>query len=338
MKTDRTIRLVTETEKEAWNKVVNHPLQSWQWGDFRKEMGVDVVRLGLYERNKLLQGYQLTFHKLPFTSFSIGYFPKGPAPTSEMLHALTQIGREKKALYIQLEPDVTTEEPLDISEYPGLTNGHRPLFTKFTFILDLTKSENELLEAMHSKTRYNIRLAERKGVIVKEDDSDAAFEAYQRLSMETTHRQGFYAHNRKYHKTMWKILNKAGIAKLFTASYSGEILSAWIIFVWKNTIYYPYGASSRSHREVMAPNLLLWEAARWAKSQGYYYFDLWGAIGPKPDENDPWYGFHRFKERYNPELIEFIGTYDLVIHPILYRIFITVDFLRWFILKMKAHH
>lgn len=337
MKTDRTIQLVNQIDPKKWDSLINHPLQSWAWGEFRKSMGVKVVRIGVFENKKLVDGWQLTFHSVAHLPFTIGYFPKGPAPTKEMLETLARFGRQQKSISIQLEPDITSAEPVALTSFPGLKRAHHPLFTNYTFVLNLTKSENELLAAMHPKTRYNIRLAQRKGVVVKEDSSEAAFSAYLALSAETTQRQGFYAHNQTYHRHMWKTLHEAGIAKLFTASFDGKIITAWIIFCWKNTVYYPYGASSRSHREVMAPNLMLWEIATWAKKQGYFYFDLWGAMGPNPDTNDPWYGFHRFKEGYAPELVEFIGSFDLIIHPSWYRLYTAADSLRWVFLKLKTH-
>lgn len=337
MKLDRTIQLITQIDPKMWDARVNHPLQSWAWGEFRKSMGIDVVRLGVYEHKKLIDGWQVTFHKIPHMPYTIGYFPKGPAPTKEMMEQLLKVCREHNVIFLQLEPNITVDEPVPLTSFPSLQHAHRPLFTNYTFVLDLTTSEDELLKSMHNKTRYNIRLAQKKGVVVREDSSDAAFAAYLALSEETTHRQGFYAHNRTYHQHMWKILHEAGIAKLFTASYDGEIVTAWIIFCWKDTIYYPYGASSRSHREVMAPNLMLWEIAQWAKKQGYFYFDLWGAMGPSPDTNDPWYGFHRFKEGYAPQLVEFIGSFDLVIRPTLYRLYTSADSLRWAFLKLKTY-
>ncbi len=337
MKTDRTIRLVNETDKTQWDKVVQHPLQTWEWGEFRKAMGVDVMRLGVFEHNNLIEGWQISFHKVPLSPYYIGYFPKGPMPTQEMLGELKKLGMKKRAIYIQLEPDVSAEESFATDIGKLLRKSHRPLFTKYTFVLDLSKSEDELLKAMHPKTRYNIRVAERHGVTVAEDNSDKAFSSYLQLSEETTRRQGFYAHNVTYHKTMWKILHKSGIARLFTAMYQNKILSAWILFFWKDMVYYPYGASSRDHREVMAPNLLLWKIAQLAKKEGYYYFDLWGAMGLHPDTRDPWYGFHRFKEGYNPTLVEFAGSYDLIIHPVQYTFFALADSLRWKFLKAKTH-
>lgn len=295
---------------------MSHPLQSPAWGQFRRAMGIDVAQL---------KEWQLTFHRIPHTSWTIGYFPKGPIPTKQMTDDLITLGKEKKAIFIQLEPDAT-------SGSLSLKKSHHPLFTKYTFILDLTKSEENLMERMHSKTRYNIRVAQKHRVSVQEDNSPEAFTAYLHLSEETIKRQRFFAHNRTYHQTMWNILYKAGIAHLFTATHQDQILAAWIVFVWGDTIYYPYGASSREHREVMAPNLLLWEIARWAKTKKIKYFDLWGAIGPNPDPKDPWYGFHRFKEGFGPHLVEFVGSYDLIINPLLYRIYTIADTIRWTIL------
>ncbi|MFZ5845531.1 MAG: lipid II:glycine glycyltransferase FemX [Patescibacteria group bacterium] len=328
MKTDTIIRLAQSQDRLAWDKLARHPLQSWAWGEFRASMGLDVVRLST--------GGQLTFHKLPYLPWTVGYFPKGPMPTKAMLETLETLGKQKNAIFIQLEPNVTKLSAISY-QLSALKPSYRPLFPKHTFLLDLTKSEDELLHAMQPKTRYNIRLAQKHGVVIKEDNSPSAFAEYLRLSQETTGRQRFYAHDEEYHRRMWEVMHKAGIAHLFTAAYQGSTLAAWIIFAWQDTLYYPYGASSRINREVMAPNLLLWKIALWGKTQGYKYFDLWGALGPDPDPNDPWFGFHRFKQGYNPKLVEFIGSYDLVINPPLYELYKIADRLRWSILKILAH-
>lgn len=306
----------------------SHPLQSAAWAEFRRSMGIDVAQIG---------DTFISFHRIPHTPWTIGYIPKGPLPTQTMLNKLSTIGHEKRAIFIQLEPmSIATQKAMQKIQTLPLRASAHPLFTKYTFLLDLTKTEEELLAAMHSKTRYNIRVAQKHGVTIKKDNSDEAFAAYLRLSEETTKRQGFYAHNTTYHTTMWKVLKAARIAQLFTASYKGEILAAWVMFVYHDTIYYPYGASSRNHREVMAPNLLLWEIIRWAKSQNLRFLDLWGAIGPNPDPNDPWYGFHRFKEGVKPDLVQYVGSYDFVIHPWLYPLYVIADKLRWFFLRKKA--
>lgn len=329
-----TVRLAHESDKQAWNKTVQHPLQTWEWGEFRKQMGIDVVRIIIEEKNNPIQCYQITFHPIPKTPYTVGYFPKGPYPDERMEHELRKIGKEKNALFIQLEPNTYIEE-MPPSKHLSLKPAHHPLFTKYSFIVDLTQSEEMILKCMHPKTRYNIRVAQKHGVKVQEDNSDAAFQEYLRLSKATTDRQGFYAHNNRYHETLWNIFRKAGIAHLWTATYNGETLVAWIIFCWKNYLYYPYGASSRNHREVMAPNLILWELIRWGKEHKFEHFDLWGSLGPNPDIHDPWYGFHRFKEGYHPNLVEFVGSYDLVIQPMLYNLYCFADTIRWAILTFK---
>lgn len=294
--------------------MIVHPLQTPAWEEFRKTMGVDTVRT---------HGWLLTFHRIPYTPWTIGYFPKGPAPTRAMELELTKLGRQKHAIFIQLEPNA---QEISLKLPPA----HHPLFTKYTFILDLTKSEEELLKAMHPKTRYNIKVAQKHGVVISENNN--AFEIYMALTKETTTRQGFYAHNETYHRTMWNIMHSAGIAHLFTASYQGEVISAWIVFVLGSTVYYPYGSSSRLHREAMAPTLMLWEIVRWAKKKGLKKFDLWGAMGPNPDTNDPWYGFHRFKQGFSPRLTALAGSFDLIINKPLYILYTMADRIRWRIL------
>ena len=308
-----------------------HPLQSIEWGKFREKTGVKVVRI-----NDL----QLTIHPIPHTKYTIGYLPRGPLPTKEIIHKLKQIGKSENCILIQLEPNIIdTEGSKAEIKNLGLISAAHPLLTKYTFILDLTKSEEELLKNMHPKTRYNIRVAEKKGVKITEDNSNKSFEAYLKLTKETTTRQKFYAHSENYHRLMWESLktqNPEGLtARLFTAIYNNEILVAWIVFVLGDTLYYPYGASSSNYREVMASNLMMWEVIKFGKKLGLKQFDMWGAMGPNPDTKDPWYGFHRFKEGYGGKLTEFIGSFDLVINRKMYIAYQIVDKLRWAILGFK---
>lgn len=339
-KIDRVIRLAQKTDQQAWDRVAGHPLQSWAWGQFRESTGLKVVRLVVSQGGQITSAWQLTFHPVPLLPLTIGYFPRGPFPATEMVNELRKIGKQQRAIFIQLEPNISKSSNLITADLNLLRPSHHPLFTKFTFVLDLTKPEEQLIKEMHHKTRYNIRLAQKYKVEVKEDNSDQAFHAYLRLTSQTIARQGFYAHSLFYHQKMWEVMHKARIARLWTATYQKQILAAWIIFVWKDTVYYPYGASSREHKEVMAPNLLLWEIVRWAKSEGFKFFDLWGALGPPPvgghDPHDPWYGFNRFKQGYAPQLIELIGSYDLIINPLVYKLYAVSDTIRWIILKLKS--
>lgn len=309
------------------NKKATHPLQSFEWGGFREKTGVKVVRT---------DSFQLSLHKVPHTSFNIGYLPKGDMPTKEIFEKLKEIGKRENCIFIQIEPNVESSENL-ISKIKGLglTSAAHPLFTKYNFVLNITKNEEELLKNMHPKTRYNIRVAQKHGAEVMEDNSDSAFENYLKLTWETTKRQGFYAHSKKYHRLMWSSL-KGSMAHLFLAKYKGRVLTSWIVFVFKDTLYYPYGASSSEHREVMASNLMMWEVIKWGKEKGLKKFDMWGALGPNPDKNDPWYGFHRFKEGYGGRLVEYVGSFDLVIKPLWYEVYKIADKIRWLLLRRSV--
>jgi len=320
--------IVTHGKKRdntAMSKSAIHPLQTKSWATFRKAMGIDMEEI---------DSSFISFHHIPLTPWRIGYMPKGPMPTETILEHLVKLGVQKHAIFIQIEPNVEKSNESRIEDFKSLRPSHHPLFTKYTFIIDLTKTEEQLLKELHPKTRYNIKVAEKHNVNIQEDNSDEAFETYLKLEKETTDRQGFYAHNETYHRTMWEIMKKSDIAHLFTATYQGDTLAAWIIFINDNVMYYPYGASSRTSREVMAPNLLLWELIKWGKAHDIRAFDLWGAIGPNPDPKDPWYGFHRFKTGYNPKLVEYVGSYDLVIQPVLYKFYCFADTIRWSILKL----
>jgi lipid II:glycine glycyltransferase (peptidoglycan interpeptide bridge formation enzyme) len=260
-----------------------------------------------------------------------------------MISALKKIGQLEKCIFIQLEPNAISSENLKLKiENLGLLPATHPLFTKYTFVLDLTKSEEDLLKNMHPKTRYNIKVALKHGVKIAQDHSDRAFENYLKLTEETTKRQRFYAHTEKYHKLMWETLRSEKIdtnrltAHLFLAEYNEEVLASWILFTYKDTLYYPYGASSVLHKETMASNLMMWEAIRFGKKLGLKKFDMWGALSNNnPDKNDPWYGFHRFKEGYGPEHVEFLGSFDLVINPALYTAYKILDKIRWLLLRIK---
>jgi lipid II:glycine glycyltransferase (peptidoglycan interpeptide bridge formation enzyme) len=332
-------------EKKIFNALTHHPLQSYEWGEFRQKTHTKVIRKGFFDKDQLRDGFQLTIHPIPHTSFTIGYLPKGSLPDGKLLEELMILGKKEKCIFIQLEPNV---EKKDSDELPflkktsfPLTYSFHPLFTKFTFILNLEPSEEELMKHMHPKTRYNIKVAQKHEVTIVEDNSDEAFEKYWKLTQETTLRQNFFAHTKQYHKLQWETLNISQqknndlTSHLFLAKYQSKILAAWIVFVFQDTLYYPYGASSTLHRDVMASNLMMWEVIRFGKKKGLKKFDMWGAMSDTPDTTDPWYGFHRFKQGYGARHTEFIGSFDLVINQFAYQLYKVADKTRWALLKFK---
>lgn len=333
-----TVKEIGEKERKEINRVARHPLQSYEWGEMRKSKRVEVLRLGEYEGKKLKEVYQITLHQMPGLPWKIGYCPKSAIPGKKVAKEVEKLARERGVIMVKFEPNVRAEEGEDdLKKWQEEFRVRRgePLFTRYTFWLNLKSNEEELMAGMKSKTRYNVRLAKRKGVEVKEDSSNEGFEDYWRLMKETTERQGFYAHDKNYHEKVWQMMNKSGQAHLFKAEKGGEVLTCWMVFVLNGVIYYPYGASSRKHRELMANNLMMWEVIRFGKKKGCRLFDMWGSLGPEPDKKDPWYGFHRFKEGYGGELVEFVGSWDLVINPLAYWIYRAGNKLRWVWLRLK---
>ncbi len=337
---------ITKAQKSDYNAVVSHPLQSYEWGEFREKTGVRVIRRGFVRAGKIVDGFTVTIHKVPKTNFTIGYLPKGNNPTKEVILELQKIGKENKCIFVQLEPNIKASE--NNFNMAHLRPSFHPLFTKFTFILDISKREEELLKSFHPKTRYNIKVAKKHNVKVEIENSESAFKKYLQLTKETTTRQRFFAHTPTYHTKMWETLgNKKTIdtnslsAHLLRAIYkteagNEETLASWILFVFKDYLYYPYGASSSKYRNVMASNLIMWEAIRFGKKLGLKYFDMWGALGGEPNTKDPWYGFHKFKEGYGATHTEFVGSFDLVINPVLYQLYKVADKTRWAYLRART--
>ncbi|HMS22311.1 MAG TPA: peptidoglycan bridge formation glycyltransferase FemA/FemB family protein [Candidatus Levybacteria bacterium] len=340
---------ITNNYKEEYNKAVTHPLQSYEWGEFRKSTGVKIVRRGeIGEKKNITNCYTMTIHKIPKLPYTIGYLPKGNLPNTKLLADIAEQAKKHNCIYIQLEPNITASagtfeiEQLILNENIPLKYSFRPLFTKYSFVLDLTPGEESLLSGMHPKTRYNIKIALKHNVEIKEDNSEKGFLSFLKLYEETTTRQKFYAHTRSYHRKLWEELSKKTSAlsyHLFHASVNVDetekILTSWVLFSFHDTLYYPYGASSREHREMMANNLIMWEAIRFGKKEKLKKFDMWGALNPDPNTKDPWYGFHKFKQGYGATLTEYVGSYDLIINPVMYEFIKVADKVRWSLLSLK---
>ncbi|HEY5601319.1 MAG TPA: peptidoglycan bridge formation glycyltransferase FemA/FemB family protein [Patescibacteria group bacterium] len=325
------VRILTQSDKNQYDKVANHIIQSWEWGEFRQNEGKKVVRIGEFKDKKLISVCQITFHKIPKTNFSIGYAPKTKELSGQFLDFLKVQATKEKAVFIKFEPDLI-EVPKSFS---NLKKSSKTIFAPNTFLLDLTKNDQDLLSNMHQKTRYNINLAARKGIVVEEKNDLKSFETFLKLQRETANRQGFYIHPDSYYKLLWRILKPKGMVHLLVARYKKTPLVTWILFRFKDMIYYPYGGSSLEYKNLMAPNLIAWESILFGKKIGCKMFDFWGALNESPDPKDPWYGFHRFKAGYGGKLVTYIGAYDLVISPLLYDLFVLGDKLRWLILRVK---
>lgn len=293
-----------------------HPMQTWEWGEARRQMGVQV--------EKFVDGdsiFQLTIHPIPYTPYKIGYLPRSVLPTEKVLRELRSFGDKNGLLFVKIEPYVPYDENFTLQDVSiKLVQSPHPLFPEWTQILDVTPNEAELLKSFKPKTRYNIRLAEKKGVQIKEMNTDEGFDIFSKLYFETCKRQNYRGHTKAYHHAIWSNLTD-GHATILIAWLNNQPLAAYELLNFKNTFYYLYGGSSIEQKNVMAPNLLMWESIRLAQKKGAVRFDMWGSLPPHYDPNHPWAGFTRFKEGYNTTFTHLTPSMDLVIHKALYPIY-----------------
>ncbi|MFC1653411.1 lipid II:glycine glycyltransferase FemX [Patescibacteria group bacterium] len=323
--------------QENFNAGAPHPVQSFAWGEFRKSKGVVVERF--MEGKK---SFTILFHNLPMTNKTIGVLTQSHMPTKKTLSTLKKLSLKNNAIFTKIEPYVyslaSDEQSLEAQRKFFLDHGlkkSKPLYPEHSFIVDLTSSDDELLKNMKSKSRYNVRLSEKKDVKIVEDSSDESFAEYLELLSETTNRQSFYAHTLSYQKKMWQFLRNHKMAYLLKATHQGKTLSSWIVFVFNNRLYYPYGASTRRKRGLMAPYGLFWGAVQFGKKMKCDEFELWGSLGISPDKKHSWYGFHRFKSSFGGKHVTYVGSYDFILSPILYKLYVLANKTRWLLLRVK---
>jgi len=309
--------------------------QSWEWGEVLIEEGKKVERLAVMEGEKTLAQAQVVYNNLPL-GMKYAFCPKGPlfrSKTSDLgpkiLEILLGYLKECGCVFVRTEP----KESLYLTSYIlRLTPDVNP---SVTLILDLSKFEDELLKNMHSKTRYNIRLAEKKDLRI-ENQKD--YENFIKLMKQTGKRDGFRLHEDKHYK---KILESSSSLQL-TAYSAGKAIAVAVFIGFGDTFTYLYGASDYEFRNLMAPYLLQWEGIKLGKSLGYRFYDFFGvapAINPPLskerkeegfayDKNHQYAGVTRFKLGFAGEYQKDPGTFDLVINKPKY-------FLYKFLRKMR---
>jgi lipid II:glycine glycyltransferase (peptidoglycan interpeptide bridge formation enzyme) len=338
------------TENHLWNNfIATHGpksgafLQSWEWGEFQKNFGRKIWRLGLLANKTLTTAALIIKHQLPLGK-SYLYCPRGPVMNYELgiinyeflIKEILKIAEKEKSIFFRFEP-LEKNYKLQITNYKNklqITNhkNYKLLKTKSvqpprTLMLDLTKSEDDLLAAMHPKTRYNIRLAMRHGVTVyrtRLTDHEMLkndFEIFWNLLSKTSRRDGFKTHPKNYY---WQMLNSLAPrpsqtltpnVALYFAKYQNKVLAANLIMFFDDTVTYLHGASSSEHRNVMAPHLLHWSIISEAKRLGFKYYDFWGIDEAK------WPGITRFKKSFGGFEISYLGTFDLPVNKLWYKIY-----------------
>ncbi|MBS1250830.1 MAG: Lipid II:glycine glycyltransferase [Chloroflexi bacterium] len=348
-----------------------HVLQTREWASVKAKYGWESIpvawtkekeghfrihlRRGLAEMDQEPAAAALLLQRKMPLGVSVIYVPKGPllrdwgdAPLRErVLQDLAQIARRQKAIFIKIDPDVVLGKGLpgknDAEEDPlgeeirsewkgaGWQFSADQIQYRNTVLVDLTAPEDDILMRMKSKTRYNIRLAGRKGVTVREGDRADLGMLYQ-MYADTSLRGGFAIRGEAYYQTVWETFVPSSpettavpdpVAVPLIAEVEGEAVAGAVIFRCGKRAWYLHGMSSVEHRKKMPTYLIQWEAMRWAKKVGCTVYDMWGA----PDvfeKSDPMWGVYRFKRGFGGQVSRTIGAWDLVLRPGLYKLYTTV--------------
>jgi len=338
----------------AWDAFVErradgHLLQTAAWAALKSQFGWSAGRVAVLDGDQVVAGASVLFRRLPLGLGALAYLPKGPlvdwdnAPlVTALWDGLDALCRSRRAFMLKLEPDIecrTSNDEFRIAPPVHSTFDIRP--SSFvqpgrTILLDLTKTEDELLAAMRHKMRYNIRLAARKGVVVREGTTDD-LPTFNTLMQATGERDHFGVHRAEYYHAAFELFVPCDWARLFVADIVDDSISvgpvaAIMVFAFGSKAWYMYGASGNEHRERMPNHALQWQAIRWAKSRGCATYDLWGV--PDEDEaaleaqylardNGLW-GVYRFKRGFGGRLVRYVGAFDRVYNPFLYRAYLFV--------------
>ena len=312
------MQILDNTPKERWDKFLTEQkqsqfLQSWQWGELAGEEGTKAIRISVEDKGKLVATAALI--KKSIFSFNYFFCPRGPVVGVEsgnlkvenfLFDEIKKIAKNEKAIFLRFEPQFIIHDSLFLIQKTINIEPNK------TAIVDLQKAEDELLAAMHQKTRYNIRLAEKRGVKIREA-SNEDFENFWRIMKETVDRDGFRLHSKEHYRKMLEL--DKNFVKLFLAEYNGKIITAVLATFFGDMITYVHGASANEYRNVMAPYLLHWHIIKLGKSLGFKYYDLNGV-----DENK-WPGVTKFKIGFGGAIVNYPGTFDLVFNKKMYNIY-----------------
>jgi lipid II:glycine glycyltransferase (peptidoglycan interpeptide bridge formation enzyme) len=320
------LAILSETEwEEALQRFPQaHILQLAAWGKLKAQFGWKP----LWVANSKA-GAQILFRKLPL-NFSIAYIPKGPLGSdwTTLWPEIDRLCREQHAILLQVEPDAfegSTKLP-EAGWLEGFKIETDTIQPRRSSLVNLSQTEEEILAAMKQKTRYNIRLAEKKGVTVQLSKD---LKNFHRVSQVTAERDGFFVHSQDYYQKAFQYFAEGGHVALFEARLDSQALAYLMLFINGERAWYFYGASDDAYRNLMPAYLLQWEAMRYAKARGATLFDLWGV--PDEDEeklesdfmnrSDGLWGVYRFKRGFSGRIVRSLPAYIKVYNPLLYKLY-----------------
>lgn len=315
--------------QEWQNFIDKHPeahiLQTPTWGELKSHYGWTprFIQLGNL-------GAMILFRRLPL-GLSIAYVPRGLVGEGDWQAFWPEVDalcRREKAIFLRVEPDIWEPVTADFvaQNLPEFTATAQTVQPPRTILIDLTRSDDDLLMDMKSKTRYNIRLAERKDVVVSASDD---IETFHRMMLTTGSRDAFGVHSLDYYQRAYELFAPLGACVLLMALFQEQPLAGMMAFAHGDTAWYFYGASTNVERNRMPTYLLQWEAMQWAKRKGCKVYDLWGIPDQSEDvlentfldRSDGLWGVYRFKRGFGGEIKRTIGTWDRIYQPVLYQLY-----------------
>jgi len=333
------LRAVHGEQRHQWDAFVaespsGHLLQSWGWGELKASAGWYPLRLALWdtERQQMAIAAQVlcrTAAHFPLRFGHLAYIPKGPvldrsnaAQVSIAAKFFSQVHlylRKHGALALQIELAHEADRQASIEIVQCMDAMHfqpvQSIQPVRTIVLDLRRGEDTLLAHMKEKWRYNIRLAERKGVSVRVARTVEDVQAWYDILQTTSIRDKFGIHTCDYYLRAWQIFAPRNQARLCLADYHGQPLAGIFVGLMAKQAIYLYGASSNEQRQLMPNYLLHWEAIRWAKREGAISYDLWG-ISETDDQEEAMAGVYRFKSGWGGRIVRFPSNYEYVYHPL----------------------
>ncbi|HET7009377.1 MAG TPA: peptidoglycan bridge formation glycyltransferase FemA/FemB family protein [Anaerolineales bacterium] len=316
---------------DAWEAFLDlhpeaHLLQTAAWGELKSGFGWTPVRVAAGAA-----GAQILLRRFPL-GFCLAYIPRGPVGKwlPDLIPHLLQVCREAGAFALKIEPDALDEPWLEAElQRAGFVPSRHTIQPRRTLVVDLRESDDVLLSKMHPKTRYNIHLAERRGVTVRAWND---VEGFHRMLQTTSARDEFGVHRADYYAHAYSLFQARGECELLLAEKDGLALAGLMVFGRGSRAWYLYGASTNESRNLMPTYLLQWEAMRWARRRGCESYDLWGI--PDEDEaaleaeftrrSDGLWGVYRFKRGFGGKNERTAGAWDLVLQPLVYRAYLLV--------------
>jgi lipid II:glycine glycyltransferase (peptidoglycan interpeptide bridge formation enzyme) len=319
----------------AWNghleRLNGHLLQSWQWGEFKSQYGWRVERIIYPEISEPRAMAQVLFQfRGPV---SVGYIPRGPAclpgdrdAITGLLQAIDRVAKRHRSLYLIVEPN--SQLPLSGTfKQNGFVRGPAHIQPERTVQVPLLDDE-PLLKQMHQKTRYSVRLAQRRGVVLDRPENQiAAATEFYALLRDTSERNEFGIHSETYYTDFMRVLGDQAV--LLLARYEGHLAAGVIAARFGREAIYMYGGSSSEHRAHGAAFMLQFEAMRWGRTEGSAIYDLWGIPTEDPEstgleggrvagtKGDDWRGLYKFKIGFGGEIVRYPQSIERRYHPFL---------------------